>query len=402
MMVSCPQCGRRFEVQDLQVSQVAKCACKFSFRVGPKKDEPEPPKSTPKEPHIFVHQTKSGVDDFHDEETQDIESPLEDTELEDYLSSLKQAQKSQKSEPEAKTVELPQVFDQMIDIDESKIPEPPPAAPEIEMEEIPSPNPSSSDRVRSVRKPPVVPKTSFQDWFQENKIRVGGLFSGLLLVSFAIFYFYPEKAQEEEVDEFLEEMLTPRESSKATPSSANVRRTAKKEATGRIPTTSSKSTNTSARRTSNKALNEAMAEGRHEIGQRYLSQVNSLQANDRALVYESFFLSEKMSPAKKAEVFEILKMDLQKDSRASVLKRSEALGLASLNRSAEALAIFRSLLITRASDAWVYAYTGWVYHREGKQQLALKAWNQALTLDSRLTWVRSQREKLVQNIVYQD
>jgi hypothetical protein len=406
-----------------------KCSCKFSFRVAPtppKDSDPEKVSESPqlREPHIFVHQSSADQFDLHEEDTQDQVSGLEEDDLKDYLSSLKKSQQEKVGVREDREEKIPTPSIQALEIDIDhdrmiKAPSPSEASSLIESLEEASegspPGPASegraSSRTAQPRQVPVYQETFFekiQILFRNQPLLGFGSIGIILFVSaFGIFQLTRTPEEVPEVDEFLEEMLTRREPSPGRINSGRSPRSASTKTDARPKSRSLKSTSSSTNKarsadTPEQKIVRGMSQGQFGEIQRQLSQVSNYSAEARAFIYESYFLSPDVSPQKKEQIFEILKKDVIQNPRASVLKRSEALGLSALGRNSEALSIFNSLLITRSSDEWVYVYTGWIYHQTEKQQLALQAWNQALTINSNLEWVRERRESIIQSIVYQD
>ncbi|TVQ77389.1 MAG: hypothetical protein EA369_09350 [Bradymonadales bacterium] len=431
MIVSCPECGKQIELPDSKLSQLVKCRCKFSFRTKPpasnEESSTEKKNASPKAP-IFIHQTESESDSLlYDEETVDQSSELLDETVEAYITDLRKRHIAAVTQEQTRPDKTPDIEFDTRPIELAERPSErkatseensdffdqnePGASPNTPIEDSAPPlQASGSPRQRAGAPSPMRKEAAAEsqldaaiDQLRSHPLRWSlGFVGSIGLITLVFFGLRQDRVEEPEVDLFLEEMLRPRsESSRTNPPNTQAR-PSNSNRTGQKGSSPASRRASQSKPSSGPKIQRLIESGQFEQGRSYIRQMSQLPLNDRALVYEAHFLSTTLSNSEKMAVFRQLREDMEANPNASLLRRSEAVALLKLNHQAEAIRLLESLLVTRASDDLVYAYTGLAYFHTGKIQLALKAWNQALTLNSRLDWVRDEREKAIQHMISQD
>lgn len=444
MEINCPQCGRQYDIPEDHLGRPLKCLCKFNFRPKDLIEKPSGPlsHSFKSESQKFAQQNRF---EHHDDETQeieDVETNITDGDMDNFVNYLNDARTVLASEEEqvkaADAPKVPKPLEGKIEVEERKtkgsqkssenddmglISQIQHEFDDVDIEDQPTRKRSlaaselvEESRVSGAKALPGRPvltselesqhRSTHQQTWQEKTVDFlrtkPGMFAaggGGLFVVILIFTIVLTSTPQEEVKkepDYLAELIKesdgvkqPLPKKKLIPKRAkkSTKRVAKKAVPA--PVASKKS---GATLYSQMLVASYKGDYKRVIS---LAGKKKLKLGSKSLLYEASLLDSSISLRQKQRVLEKISKERKRSPSSSIMVRTEALSMLlrqdkkSIQYGIEQL---KSLQLTRPRDPLVYAYLGIAYHRLKKPKQALISWNQASTLEPRISWVLKKKE----------
>lgn len=412
MKFKCPECGRLNSSDDKNLNRPFKCQCKHSFLIQDSHvvEEASEPSNE------IVHPTGQEPSNFFEEETFDqgeIPSEISDTDIHDYLNNLKSSKTKivGEEEKQKQNFDTGEINPQQ-DIEIQMQPGPEENAPaeagsnENEAEEEENEKVYEQYRISQARR-----NSSYREpWWTPLTTREGIIISstvgGFLFVGLVLLLIFSGGEEEYQEDPYLSALL---EGSKKEVPIEEKRRDRKKKVSETVRKPQPKKTAALPRTKTSPpdqlSLSALLTEFKRGNFDRVVSSgLAKDQSNlqEKALIIEAAFLSEKTSSTKKEKLSrQLVSLKSSHPSNASVA-RAEAVWLlrtgSSKERAKNALKILQSLKLTRPDDPFVPAYMSFAFRILERPDLAIASLREAQNLDGKLVWLLSEESKILQGI----
>jgi len=400
MELTCPECGRAYEIPEHTTQRLFKCMCKFTFRVESARGGAKPKKREVAE----TFTAKNEEVGF----TEDSKGVISDHDISQFANNLRKKLpfleepsevKGNKPAPSAP----PTNFHQSIDVDENRITkkkeereakQKAASLDEESTQEMPG-RKSKLNEIR-MRQSQVQKETWWSELIEklteDRRWQVGSAAASVFLVAIiASTYSYITRVPPPPPDPFLNQLLTKKEIAPEAQKEL-IAEPAAAESTS-APDASAKPIK-SAPASNKQRINfmQLIADARFQEAEKNFDNQKSLGATDRALLLELALLSQ--SESLRAKVSFIIK-DATLIAKYPILQRTAALYMVGdLQTRGAGINQLQSLQLTRPRDALVPAYIGIAYKEAKRPDLALQAWGQALTQDQSLAWLQKEKEDL--------
>lgn len=409
MKVKCSQCGKEFEAPDSQANRMIRCTCRNIFRVQPVGESSNNAETAPSELPVYSMPEEISEDSLINEPT------ISDSELDDYLSHLKNSrEKNSKNDQTEVIAARTEIIPIDIEIDTQTQPQIHARATEIAPKEIQAELIQKSQarapqRPRPERyneAPDPFHKTIFQRLNRPQWTLLSGVLV-LLAVGLTMLIFKSFEKKEEVQDPYLTKLLTP--SPEPQKAAAPDSTPAPKLETVAVPQpepktvqaanesskTQAKNSQTPSEKKRYEKMFTAALNGDFENVIRLGSVQSRLSSSELGLFYDALILRAGSNSSRLKEI----QLDLIKTTRSnssSALARSTALLITQSSSSdssdlIKALEMFKNLQLTRHDDPLVYSYTGLVYEKLHRTDLAHKIWDQSLQSAPHYVWLIEKR-----------
>lgn len=446
MEVNCPQCGKLFKVEDEKLNRILKCSCKLSFRprhdsksrVDAKKNK----HSNLESPSLIEHSISPPIESHG-------KFNLQEDEVEQYINSLRETQTTVRNKKDHKqtkiqpsvvptnplhlegepTQEIPrQNFNSKNKVYLPIFSSAPKDDP-LYKQQIAHDTSRASYQTFKNQNPAKAPDKAkkimfLKEFARSTKGRIcfaaGG--GGVLLLAVLLAIFSHEEKEfvaDAELAALLREPPEdhPPQSSSASrgksnqrnslPGSEKVKVVKPKTSTGSI---AKKAATTATKKTRKKQPADLRAKGNsvfsqlldHSYKAEYASLIKKaksqrqLSLSERALYFEAVFLDQTSSDSVRRAAVSELNQLAEQYPRSSLLVRSMGVyRITHQDNKQVPLGIqqLQALQLTRAKDALVPAYVGLGFYRLKKYSDAINYWNQALTLEPKVTWAAHQKSR---------
>ena len=423
MEINCPQCGKIYDIPDELLGRQIRCICRFNFRPKDVANRIAATSNSPIEDKNQEPLAPRHTTNFDETSESEIsKESISETQLDDYISNLKQMQGDLKQE-EVKTkanekIVLPKTFKGTIEIEErlkpKKSDDDSSAVVSLEEETTATEDSINLDQAQAAEsveafKSPsqrrqTRPEFKETDWresfidFSKSKKGVFALSSGivLLLLLTLTIVFSAKEIQDEKPDPYLSQLLQNKKkvldkTLEDKPVRLKNDHTTKNTVPPAKTLAASKAPTKTFRKDQSNYSNLLSMSFRADYS-KLIKEAESIKLSlpERCLYLEALLLSPGTSPKRRASILQEVQKLKSSQQDSSILSRVESVAyLSSSNQKSRlyAIQILKSLQITRADDPLVYAYLGSAYEKLGKPKLALGAWNQSLTIEPRLVWV---------------
>jgi len=399
MELTCPECGRAYDIPDHTTQRLFKCICKFTFAV----DNARAGKSTKKGAENFT--AKSEVSSFNE----DSKGSISEAAITQFASNLRKnipTDTDSPSEREVLNSKPPPNFSAVIEVDEQRVVkkngEREAKLKSISHEEDESTLevPGRKSKLNEIRQRQLkIEKTIWtaelcRKLVEDRKWQAGILAASAGVITISLFsYDLLTRIPPPPPDPFLNQLLTKQETSPVVESSskAEVKDDQPENPPAFTPVVKT-IPNQNVKSKAKTNYLRMISDGRFQGVEKFFEYQKNLGGNDRALLLELALLGRDENLRTKVS---FILEDENGVRKNPAMQRTAALYLiGDLKTRGTGINQLLSLQLTRPRDALVSAYLGLAYKDAKRPDLAFQAWGQAITQDQSLAWLQKEREEL--------